>query len=71
MLNPQGRAEAITGISGLAGRIFGMVPHPEAFPSSWNHPHYSRLSLSGAEAAEGGGLALFRNAVAFARDHLA
>ncbi len=68
--NPNGSARAIAGISDPTGRIFGMMPHPEAFLFPWNHPHYARLRLAGAAPAEGGGLPLFRNAVAFARERL-
>ena len=45
--------------------------HPEAYLFPWNHPHYARLRLAGDAPAEGGGLPLFRNAVAFAHAHLA
>ncbi len=69
--NPNGSTHAIAGLCDPTGRIFGMMPHPEAFLFPWNHPHYSRLRLTGDEPTAGGGLPLFRNAVAFAREHRA
>jgi len=69
--NPNGSARAIAAICDPTGRIFGMMPHPEAFLFPWNHPHYTRQRFAGSPPPEGGGLPLFRNAVAFAADNLA
>jgi phosphoribosylformylglycinamidine synthase I len=68
--NPNGSARAIAGICDPTGRIFGMMPHPEAFLFPWNHPHWTRQVIAGDPPPEGQGLALFRNAVAFAQEHL-
>ena len=69
--NPNGSAHAIAGLCDPTGRIFGMMPHPEAHLFPWNHPRWTRQLIAGAPPSDGQGLALFRNAVAFARDHLA
>jgi len=59
--NPNGTVDAIAGISDATGRIFGMMPHPEAFLHRTNHPRWTREDLP----EEGEGLALFRNAAKF------
>jgi phosphoribosylformylglycinamidine synthase subunit PurQ / glutaminase len=61
--NPNGAVDAIAGICNETGRIFGMMPHPEAFLHRTNHPRWTREELP----EEGIGLALFRNAAAFLR----
>ena len=70
-LNPNGSVAAIAGICDPTGRIFGMMPHPEAYLFPWNHPHWHRDAMAGDPPPEGQGLALFRNAVEFARLNLA
>jgi phosphoribosylformylglycinamidine synthase len=61
--NPNGSVDAIAGICNETGRIFGLMPHPEAFHHRTNHPRWTREELP----EEGAGLALFRNAAAFLR----
>jgi phosphoribosylformylglycinamidine synthase I len=61
--NPNGSVDGIAGICSETGRIFGMMPHPEAFLHRTNHPRWTREDLP----EEGMGLALFRNAAAFLR----
>jgi phosphoribosylformylglycinamidine synthase len=62
-LNPNGSTNAIAGICNETGRLFGMMPHPEAFLHRTNHPRWTRENL----AEEGQGLAIFQNAIAFIR----
>jgi len=64
--NPSGAEDDIAALCDPSGRIFGLMPHPEAFLDGMNHPEWTRLGL----AEEGEGLALFRNAVEFARTSL-
>lgn len=64
--NPNGSADAIAGICDPSGRLFGLMPHPEAFLHRTNHPRWTRESMP----EEGQGVALFRNAVRFIRDNL-
>jgi len=61
--NPNGSADGIAGICSASGRIFGLMPHPEAFLHRTNHPRWTREELP----EEGAGLSLFRNAAAFLR----
>ena len=60
--NPNGSVDDVAGICDPSGRLFGLMPHPEAFLCRTNHPRWTREDLP----AEGAGLAIFRNAVAFA-----
>ncbi len=64
--NPNGSQDAVAGLCDPTGRVFGLMPHPEAFLHRTNHPRWTREDLP----EEGQGVALFRNAVAFVRDHL-
>lgn len=61
--NPNGSIDAIAGICNSSGRIFGLMPHPEAFLHYTNHPRWTREKLP----EEGMGLALFKNAINFIR----
>jgi phosphoribosylformylglycinamidine synthase I len=57
--NPNGSTEHIAGICSADGRIFGLMPHPEAHMLATNHPQWQKLGLRG----EGEGVRIFRNAV--------
>jgi phosphoribosylformylglycinamidine synthase subunit PurQ / glutaminase len=61
--NPNGAVDGIAGICDATGRIFGLMPHPEAFHHRTNHPRWTREELP----EEGMGVALFRNAAHFLR----
>jgi phosphoribosylformylglycinamidine synthase I len=64
--NPNGSAQAVAGICDPSGLIFGLMPHPEAYHSPFNHPAWTREAALGRPLpAEGQGVALFRNAVNF------
>jgi phosphoribosylformylglycinamidine synthase I len=41
-LNPNGSVNDIAGICDPTGRIFGLMPHPEAFHHPANHPDWTR-----------------------------
>lgn len=60
--NPNGAVDDIAGICDPSGRIFGLMPHPEAYVDRTNHPAWTRLELP----EEGAGLQIFRNAVEYA-----
>jgi phosphoribosylformylglycinamidine synthase subunit PurQ / glutaminase len=60
--NPNGSIADIAGLCDASGRVFGLMPHPEAFRFPENHPRWTREPV-----AEAGGLAVFRQGVAFAR----
>jgi phosphoribosylformylglycinamidine synthase subunit PurQ / glutaminase len=59
--NPNGSQEDIAGVCDSTGRIFGLMPHPEAFVHRLQHPRWTSLDLP----EEGQGLAIFRNAVQY------
>ncbi len=62
-LNPNGSPNGMASLTDPTGRLFGLMPHPEAFLHRTNHPRWTRLDLP----EEGDGLALFVNAVDFIR----
>jgi phosphoribosylformylglycinamidine synthase I len=75
-LNPNGSLHDIAGICDSTGRIFGLMPHPEAYNHYTNHPDWvakrEQLARGGKtiEREEGEGIAIFRNAVQYARENL-
>ena len=64
-LNPNGSAGGMASLTDATGRIFGLMPHPEAFLHRTNHPQWTRRDLP----QEGDGLAIFKSAVAFIREN--
>ena len=65
--NPNGSLNAIAGLCDPSGRIFGLMPHPEAYVYPENHPQWEMQKLHGILPEHGLGLALFRNAVDYLR----
>lgn len=63
--NPNGSELNIAGICDEAGRIFGLMPHPEAFLSPQNYPRWTREKIQ-----KGEGLKIFENAVNFVKHNL-
>ncbi len=61
--NPNGSLNAIAGLCDPTGRIFGLMPHPEAYLYPENHPHWDRQKLRGELPPQGLGLRIFENAV--------
>jgi phosphoribosylformylglycinamidine synthase len=59
--NPNGAIDDIAGICDVTGRIFGLMPHPEAYLFKTNHPRWTREKVP----AEGMGVQIFRNAVQY------
>lgn len=64
--NPNGSQNAIAGVCDPSGRLMGLMPHPEAFVHYTQHPRWTREELP----EEGQGLALYKNAAEYVRDHL-
>jgi phosphoribosylformylglycinamidine synthase len=70
-LNPNGSLRDAAGICDPTGRIFGIMPHPEAFNHYTNHPNWTRhkemLRRQGESipSQEGQGVQIFRNAVKY------
>ena len=68
--NPNGSVNAIAGICDSSGRVFGLMPHPEAYLSPFNHPHWTRQKINEVLPEKGLGLRIFENAVNFAAENL-
>ncbi len=64
--NPNGSADSIAGLCDASGRVFGLMPHPEAFVHFTQHPHWTREHLP----EEGAGLKIFRNAYQYVVNNL-
>jgi len=56
--NPNGSTMSVAGLCDPSGRIFGLMPHPEAFVHFTQHPRWTREKLP----VEGSGLKIFKNA---------
>jgi phosphoribosylformylglycinamidine synthase len=72
-MNPNGSMDDIAGICDPTGRIFGLMPHPEAFNHPSNHPDWPRtkemLKRSGKTTDQGltPGIQIFKNGVDYIR----
>lgn len=66
-LNPNGSTAAVAGLCDETGRLFGLMPHPEAYVHRTHHPRWTREEDL---PEEGMGLWLYQNAVRFIRDEL-
>lgn len=68
-LNPNGSMQDIAGICDPTGKIFGLMPHPEAYNHFTNHPEWPRqsqlLKRQGTSLADDQtiGIQLFKNGV--------
>jgi len=67
--NPNGSLMDIAGICDATGRVLGLMPHPEAHVSAFQHPTWTRDKEASRRQGKpypdkpGAGLALFENAV--------
>jgi phosphoribosylformylglycinamidine synthase subunit PurQ / glutaminase len=61
--DPNGSDGHVAGICDPSGRVFGLMPHPEAFIHPQNHPEWTSGSI-----ARGEGLLIFANGVRAARE---
>jgi phosphoribosylformylglycinamidine synthase len=61
--DPNGSDGHVAGICDPSGRVFGLMPHPEAFVHAQNHPDWTTGSI-----ARGEGLRIFANGVRAARE---
>ena len=72
--NPNGSVYDIAGICDPSGRIFGLMPHPEAFNHWTNHPNWplvkekKKRQKNNSTPVITPGIRIFKNAVAFIRD---
>ncbi|MEZ4224399.1 MAG: phosphoribosylformylglycinamidine synthase subunit PurQ [Polyangiaceae bacterium] len=60
--NPNGSPGGAAGLCDPTGRLFGLMPHPDAYLFPFQHPNWPRARARG-EAAEAGGLAIFQRGV--------
>lgn len=65
--NPNGSTGAVAGICDGTGRVFGLMPHPEAAVSLYQYPDWTRRREEGSRkgralSEEGEGLMIFKNA---------
>jgi phosphoribosylformylglycinamidine synthase subunit PurQ / glutaminase len=74
--NPNGSVQDIAGICDPSGKIFGLMPHPEAYNHVTNHPDWTRekqrLNRRGKSFGlqETIGIRLFQNGVTHIRERL-
>jgi len=61
--NPNGSPGAVAGICDPSGRLFGLMPHPDAYLYAFQHPDWSRARYAGGAPAAGRGLEIFANGV--------
>jgi phosphoribosylformylglycinamidine (FGAM) synthase-like amidotransferase family enzyme len=61
--NPNGSKAGIAGICDPSGRLFGLMPHPDAHLYPFHHPDWPRRKALGTAPVQGEGLAIFRNGV--------
>ncbi|KPJ83462.1 MAG: hypothetical protein AMS17_17530 [Spirochaetes bacterium DG_61] len=70
--NPNGSVNAIAGICDSSGRIFGLMPHPEAAVSLYQYPDWTRRKQEARRngtplPSSGDGLSIFQNAYSYVR----
>jgi phosphoribosylformylglycinamidine synthase len=58
--NPNGSVDDIAGVTDESGLVLGLMPHPERYVTSLNHPAWSS---KGSNQGVGAGLTLFSSAV--------
>lgn len=63
--NPNGSVESIAGIINETGNVLGLMPHPERFISTYQHPLWTRN-----KKVEPYGLVIFKNVVEYASREL-
>ena len=73
--NPNGSTDSIAALCDSTGRVFALMPHPEAFVHMYTHPFWTRiksdLQKKGKKLpSEGEGLQIFKNAVSYAKEKL-
>ncbi|OWY22208.1 phosphoribosylformylglycinamidine synthase subunit PurQ [Sphingobacteriales bacterium UPWRP_1] len=63
-MNPNGAELNCAGLTNPTGQVFGLMPHPEAYLSLYNHPNWGQKKRQNPRISEEGeGLAIFKNIV--------
>jgi phosphoribosylformylglycinamidine synthase len=70
--NPNGSMENIAGICDEAGRVLGLMPHPERHISVSQHPRWGKLTTNDQRPTtnKGDGLQILENGVNYAKKNL-
>lgn len=66
--NPNGSVNGIAGLCDPTGRVFGLMPHPEAFLYPEQNPQWEFRPRGADKPRHGDGLKLFENAVRCLRE---
>lgn len=67
--NPNGAMLNCAALTDTTGQILGMMPHPEAFLSLYNHPNWRQLLRQNPDRSKvGEGLQIFKNIVDYLSD---
>jgi phosphoribosylformylglycinamidine synthase len=61
--NPNGSPGGVAGVCDPSGRLFGLMPHPDAYLYPFHHPRWRRQQREGTLPDEGLGMEIFRNGV--------
>ena len=62
--NPNGSELNCAALCDPTGQVFGLMPHPEAFLSLYNHPNWGQMKRKNPNISEeGAGLKIFQNIV--------
>lgn len=69
--NPNGSPNAIAGVCDPTGRVFGLMPHPDAYLYGVNHPQWQRQRQAGTLEERGQGLRIFQNGVDYVARRIA
>lgn len=64
--NPNGSPEAVAGVCDSTGRLFGLMPHPDAYLYGFSHPAWGRKKIEGTLVMPGEGRRIFQNGVDWA-----
>lgn len=64
-VNPNGSIDSIAGLTDTTGRVLGLMPHPERFVRSTQHPRWSRL-----KNVDNDGMTIFNNAVKYIQNNI-
>ena len=66
--NPNGSELNCAGLTDAAGQVFGLMPHPEAYLSLYNHPAWPQKREQSHDE-QGEGLRIFQNIVDYFENH--
>ncbi len=61
--NPNGSPGGAAGLCDVTGRVFGLMPHPDAYLYPENHPDWIQQGDQGTRPTRGVGVRLFENGV--------